>query len=135
MWAGEDIVAEYREKELKATAAALDSSGRFLVLAGRLGASLIDLQSPGKIVRRLHRKSKWEVNVAAWNQHSEYRNLIAIASNQKVDIINFDYLTQDLLDPQNSMKGHARTVLDLDWDLMEPTLLATCSVDNYVYVW
>lgn len=31
--------------------------------------------------------------------------------------------------------GHARAVLDLDWNFAEPTLLVTCSVDNYVNIW
>ena len=101
-WVGEEMISEHRD--VKATAAAIDCTGRFIVLAGRLGTSIIDLHQPQTILRRINRKSRWEVSVVAWNHHPEYRHLIAIGSNQKVDILNFEYSTAELIDNDQAIK-------------------------------
>ncbi|GAU96775.1 hypothetical protein RvY_08166-2 [Ramazzottius varieornatus] len=132
-WSSEDVVCELRD--VKATAAAIDFSGRFLLLSGRLATSIIDLNNPQVVVKKILRKSRWEVGVAAWNFHYDYRHLIAIGSNQRVDILNFEYNTTDLVDNGHSIKGLTRTVLDLDWNNTDPGLIVTCSVDNYVNIW
>ncbi|XP_055355079.1 GATOR complex protein WDR59-like [Paramacrobiotus metropolitanus] len=131
----EDLVCEHRDA--KATTAALDCTGRFAVLAGRLGISLIDLNQPQAALFKVPRTSKWEVSVVGWNQHPHHRHMLAVASNQKVDVWNFDYQNVNLQLPKTAVpiKGHARSILDLDWNFAEPTVLVTCSVDSYVNIW
>jgi hypothetical protein len=102
-WAGDELVCEHRD--IKATAAAIDCTGRFLVLAGRLGTSVIDLNNPQTVLRKINRKSRWEVSVVGWNHHPEYRHVIAVGSNQKVDILNLDYSTGELIDHGQSIKA------------------------------
>ncbi|OQV12464.1 WD repeat-containing protein 59 [Hypsibius exemplaris] len=132
-WAGDELICEHRD--IKATAAAIDCTGRFLVLAGRLGTSVIDLTNPQSVLRKINRKSRWEVSVVGWNHHPEFRHVIAIGSNQKVEILNFEYSVGELVDNGQAIKGLERSVLDLDWNISEPGLLVTCSVDNYVNIW
>ncbi|XP_077982263.1 GATOR2 complex protein WDR59-like [Glandiceps talaboti] len=127
---GENIVAEHRD--LQANAMAVDCSGQFALLAGKRVLGIINLDKPQDVVKKLTRQSRWEVGVMEWNPHHANRHLFVATSNQCADIWSWDAGQGS---PQTSLKSHTRVISDVNWACFEPNILATCSVDTYIYLW
>ncbi|XP_072051931.1 GATOR2 complex protein WDR59-like [Amphiura filiformis] len=124
--------SEFKEPS-QATAMAVDAQGQMAVLAGRRSLEIVNLDDPGARTTKIRRKStvKWDVNVAEWSPH-ESPNQFATAANQVVDI--FTHKDGDWIQ-DHSLKAHTRAVSDLNWAPFENDLLATCSVDTYIFLW
>ncbi|XP_033625882.1 GATOR complex protein WDR59-like [Asterias rubens] len=113
---------------------AVDSTGGFALLAGRRGLDIINLDNPSLRFPRVKRKGmmKWDVSVVEWNPHAERNKEFVTASNQVADIYvqhHNDWIQK------SSLKAHTRAISDLNWSVFEPDVLATCSVDTYIYLW
>ncbi|KAI9557296.1 hypothetical protein GHT06_017122 [Daphnia sinensis] len=129
-WSSEYVVAEH--KDLQASTMAVDSSGQYVLLAGRRCLAIVDVENPTFVIKKFPRQSKWEVGSAEWNPHSHYSHWCAISSNQRTEILSWN--STDLT-PLHCLRFHTRAVSDLNWHHFEPTLLASCSVDTYINIW
>lgn len=115
-------------------AMSLSPTGRDAVLAGRRGLFIIDLDDPFTTPRWLHHITLWEVADVQWLPHSAAKPLWCIStSNQKA-------LLWDLARPSNNaivnvLHCHSRAITDINFHPQDAELLATCSIDTFVYCW
>lgn len=115
-------------------AMSLSPNGRDAVLAGRKGLFIIDLDDPFLAPRWLHHITSWEVADVQWSPHNSAKPSWCIStSNQKA-------LLWDLARPsnnaiQNVLHRHVRAITDINFHPQDPELLATCSIDTFVYCW
>ncbi|ELT94839.1 hypothetical protein CAPTEDRAFT_124558 [Capitella teleta] len=131
-WSSEQVVAEYRD--LQASAMAVDHAGQLALLAGRRALAIVQLNKPTEIVKKIPRNSKWEISAAQWNPHPSHGHLFVTASNQRADLWSWNGVSS-CTEPQESLKAHTRVISDMDWSPKEPTIIATCSVDTYTFLW
>ncbi|PSK38215.1 hypothetical protein C7M61_002772 [Candidozyma pseudohaemuli] len=112
----------------------LSPNGRDAVLAGRKGLFIIDLDDPFTTPRWLHHITSWEVADVQWSPHHFVKPSWCIStSNQKA-------LLWDLARPSNNaiahvLHRHTRAIADINFHPMDPEVLATCSIDTFVYSW
>lgn len=112
----------------------LSPNGRDAVLAGRKGLFIIDLDDPFKAPRWLHHITSWEVADVQWSPHHALKPSWCIStSNQKA-------LLWDLARPSSNaiahvLHRHTRAITDINFHLSDPEILATCSIDTFVYSW
>lgn len=114
-------------------AMSLSPNGRDAVLAGRRGLFIIDLDDPFKAPRWLHHITSWEVADVQWSPHLAKPSWCISTSNQKA-------LLWDLARPsnnaiQNVLHRHTRAITDINFHPVDPEMLATCSIDTFVYSW
>lgn len=115
-------------------AMSLSPNGRDVVLAGRRGLFIIDLDDPFTTPRWLHHITSWEVADVQWSPHHHIKPSWCIStSNQKA-------LLWDLARPSNNaianvLHKHTRAITDINFHPLDPEILATCSIDTYVYSW
>lgn len=115
-------------------AMSLSPNGRDAVLAGRKGLFVIDLDDPFLPPRWLHHITSWEVADVQWSPHHSAKPSWCVStSNQKA-------LLWDLARPsnnaiQNVLHRHVRAITDINFHPLDPELLATCSIDTFVYAW
>ncbi|ORX62877.1 hypothetical protein DM01DRAFT_267212 [Hesseltinella vesiculosa] len=105
---------------------------RDVVLAGRQGLVIIDLENPWLIPRILPHMSKWEVSDIQWSPYVSREAWVASTSNQKLLIWNLHSSAQAV---EHTLNAHARAISDINWSPHHPDIVATCSVDTYVRVW
>ncbi|CAO3596860.1 unnamed protein product [Absidia cylindrospora] len=105
---------------------------RDVVLAGRQGLVIIDLENPWLIPRILPHMSKWEVADVQWSPYVSRESWVASTSNQKLLIWNLNSSSQAI---EHALPAHARAISDINWSPHHPDIVATCSVDTYVCVW
>lgn len=109
-------------------------NGRDAVLAGRRGLFIIDLDDPFTTPRWLHHITLWEVADVQWLPHHHAKLLWCIStSNQKA-------LLWDLARPSknailNVLHKHTRAITDINFHPLDPEVLATCSVDTFIFSW
>lgn len=114
-------------------AMSLSPNGRDAVLAGRRGLFIIDLDDPFTTPRWLHHITSWEVADVQWSPHLAKPSWCISTSNQKA-------LLWDLARPSNNaianvLHRHTRAITDINFHPVDPELLATCSIDTFVYSW
>ncbi|GLG98684.1 GATOR complex protein WDR59 [Gryllus bimaculatus] len=130
-WSSEFIVAEHRD--LQASAMAIDWTGVYVLLAGRRFLAIKNLNDSSDTLHKVPRQSKYEVGAAEWNPSSANKELCAISSGQRVEILSWRAGT-DLVQT-HSLRSHTRVVSDLNWHRFDPNLVASCSIDTFIYVW
>ncbi|KAI7905116.1 uncharacterized protein BX663DRAFT_501815 [Cokeromyces recurvatus] len=106
---------------------------RDVVLAGRQGLVIIDLEDPWLIPRILPHVSKWEVADVQWSPHIVRESWVASTSNQKLLVWNLNYTGSRAI--EHVFHAHTRAISDINWSPHQPDILATCSVDTYVHLW
>ncbi|KAI8641629.1 hypothetical protein BD408DRAFT_444202 [Parasitella parasitica] len=106
---------------------------RDVVLAGRQGLVVIDLEDPWLIPRILPHMSKWEVADVQWSPHIARESWVASTSNQKLLVWNLNHSGSRAI--EHVFHAHARAISDINWSPHQPDVLATCSVDTYVHLW
>ncbi|XP_069692365.1 GATOR2 complex protein WDR59 isoform X2 [Periplaneta americana] len=130
-WSSEFIVAEHRD--LQASAMAVDWSGVYALLAGRRYLAIKNLDDSSDTLHKIPRHSKYEVGAAEWNPSSANKNLCAISSNQRVEILSWQP-SGDLVQT-HTLRSHTRVVSDINWHRFDPNLLASCSIDTFIHIW
>ncbi|CAO3616617.1 unnamed protein product [Cunninghamella echinulata] len=110
----------------------ISPASRDVVLAGRQGLVIIDLENPWLIPRILPHMSKWEVADVQWSPYVSREAWVASTSNQKLLIWNLNSSSQVI---EHTIHAHARAISDINWSPHHPDIVATCSVDTYVCVW
>ncbi|KAI9322358.1 hypothetical protein BX666DRAFT_1848601 [Dichotomocladium elegans] len=111
----------------------ISPSCRDIVLAGRQGLLIIDLENPWSLPRILPHMSKWEVADVQWSPYVVREAWVASTSNQKLLIWNLNYGGSQAI--ENVFHAHSRAISDINWSPHHPDMLATCSVDTYVHIW
>ncbi|KAI5736331.1 hypothetical protein M8J76_002205 [Diaphorina citri] len=131
VWSNELVLAEHRE--LQATAFAVDTSGKYVLLAGRRYFGVKNLDDPSAFLRKFPRHSKYDCKVAQWNPTSFKKEYCAVATNQKVEVLTWSN-TGDL-DFAASLQYHSRIVNDISWHRFDPNLILSCSIDTFTHIW
>ncbi|XP_022243769.1 GATOR complex protein WDR59-like, partial [Limulus polyphemus] len=128
-WSSENIVVEHRE--LQATTMALDCTGQYVVLAGRKCVAIINLYDDGlSVEKKVFRHSKWEVSSAEWSPH--HPDMFILACNQRAELLTWK---DGELVSQHFLRHHTRTISDINWAVFDPNVLATASIDTFIYLW
>lgn len=140
----------YEHRDSQATAMSVDYSGQWVLLAGRGHLALQRLGQDDGSLRRYERQSKYEVSVAEFAICPSRREYCAIAvsrlfshnnisnsgdplqTSQNIDIVRWGRGEPDY---ENSLRGHTRTVTDIDWHSKNPNLLVSCSIDTFSHIW
>lgn len=111
----------------------INPSGRDVVLAGRKGLYLIDLDDPFQPPRWLHHITPWEVADVQWYPHPAKPYWVVSTSNQKAIIWNLTKSSTNAI--EYALHGHHRAITDINFNPEHPDILATCSIDTYVHAW
>ncbi|KAG5893206.1 hypothetical protein JTB14_025610 [Gonioctena quinquepunctata] len=119
-------------KDLQANAMAIDSSGNYVLLAGRRYLAIRNLEDVDQVIQKFPRQSKYDVGAAEWNPNPHHGELCVISSNQRLEVLS---LRVDELIQTHSLRAHTRVITDLNWHKSEPNLLASCSVDTFIHIW
>ncbi|KAF5288970.1 hypothetical protein FQA39_LY03849 [Lamprigera yunnana] len=128
-----DFFTALEHRDLQASAMAVDSTGTFVLLAGRRYIAVRNLDdSDFENVRKFSRQSKYDVNTAEWNPTLHNNELCVISSNQNIEVLKWSVgdLTQI-----HSMRAHTRVISDLNWHKSDPNLLVSCSIDTFIHIW
>jgi len=125
--------------EQPVTNVSISPSSQEVVLAGKKGMFILDLEAPYEMPRVLQHITKWEVADVQWNPHVERQNWIASTSNQKVLIWNLamnpNSTSSSSKHIEMILSSHTRAVSDINWSIFKPEMLATCSLDSYIHLW
>lgn len=108
-------------------------SGRDVVLAGRSGLLIIDLDDPFTPPRSLHHSTSWEVADVQWSPHKSKPSWVISTSNQKAMLWNINRPSNDAI--ERVLHAHTRAITDIHFHPCHPEILATCSVDSNVLSW
>ncbi|XP_072391428.1 GATOR2 complex protein WDR59 isoform X1 [Diabrotica undecimpunctata] len=120
-------------KDLQANAMAIDSTGNFVLLAGRRYLAIRNLEDIVNVgFQKFPRQSKYDVGAAEWNPTTYHKELCVISSNQRLEVLTW---RMDELIPTFSVRAHTRVITDLNWHKFDPYLLASCSVDTFIHLW
>ena len=115
-------------------AMSLSPSGRDCVLAGRRGLFIIDLDDPFTTPRWLHHITSWEVADVQWSPHHHVKPGWCIStSNQKALLWDLQRTSNNAI--INVLHKHTRAITDINFHPTDPEILATCSVDTFIYSW
>ncbi|KAJ8920742.1 hypothetical protein NQ315_004881 [Exocentrus adspersus] len=119
-------------KDLQANAMAVDSTGTYVLLAGRRYLAIRNLEEQYESILKFPRQSKYDVGAAEWNPTLHHKELCVISSNQRLEVLTWknDELTQT-----HSLRAHTRVITDLNWHKFDPNLLASCSADTFIHLW
>lgn len=127
----EDVKITVKEN---AGSASISPSSRDIVLAGRDGLLIIDLDAPYSPPRRLTHRSHWEVADVQWSPFPQREHWIVSTSNQKALVWNLNhYSTHNPI--EHTLHAHTRAITDINFSAHDPDLLATCAVDSFVHCW
>ncbi|XP_014256669.1 GATOR complex protein WDR59 isoform X2 [Cimex lectularius] len=129
-WSSEYIVAEHRD--LQASAMAVDYSGVYVLLAGRRYLAIKNLIDSNDSLRKFPRQSKYDVGAAEWSPHLQHKHLCAVSTNKNIEILCW---AEGNLTTQSTLQAHTRVVNHLNWNQLDPNLLASCSIDTFTYIW
>jgi WD40 repeat protein len=114
--------------------ASISPSSRDVVLAGRDGLLIIDLDAPYSPPRRLVHHSRWDVADVQWSPFPSRDYWIVSTSNQKALVWNLDQFSAH--EPiQYILHAHSRAITDINFSNHDPDMLATCAVDSFVHCW
>ncbi|XP_021358252.1 WD repeat-containing protein 59-like isoform X1 [Mizuhopecten yessoensis] len=133
MWSSEQIVADYGD--LQAKSMAVDCLGLVTVIAGRKALTFVDLRNPTEPLARHPRQSKWEkwdINCVQWNPHPSHAHNFVTACNERLDLFAWK---DGVCTNQCMMKGHSRSISDIDWSPFDVNVIASCSVDTFIHLW
>ncbi|KAF8326823.1 WD40-repeat-containing domain protein [Cantharellus anzutake] len=113
----------------------ISPGNRDLVLAARQGLFVVDLEHPRKTPRYLPQGGSWEVADVQWKQvpHPSSAELICSTSSQKLLIWNLRLSSQNAV--QQILHGHYRAITDINWHSYHENIVASCSIDSWIWVW
>lgn len=111
----------------------LSPSGRDVALASRSGLYVLDLQSPFTPPRWLPLFSAWEVANCQWCPHPQRPTWVISTCNHKAVVWNVALPSDKAVEYE--LRGHRRTVTDVNFSPSRPDLVATCSIDTTINVW
>ncbi|VVC32227.1 WD40/YVTN repeat-like-containing domain,Ubiquitin-conjugating enzyme/RWD-like,WD40-repeat- [Cinara cedri] len=128
-WSSDYNVIEVRDCD--ANKMAVDYTGCIVFLAGHEQYGFIEIHKSANIINS--RPIKYPVYATEWNPSSYNQHICAFAYNNHVQLLCWEN-GANMAYPYN-LTAHTRTVLDLNWHPSEPTILASSSIDTFVYIW
>lgn len=118
-------------RDFDALKMAVDYTGSIVMLAGRKQYGIMDINNSSCVQNP--RSLKYEINAVEWNRTSQNQHLCALAFNTQLCLTNRQNNT-DLVS-STKLKCHTRTILDINWHSIDPNLLASTSIDSFIYIW
>nr|NP_001037822.1 uncharacterized protein LOC723798 [Ciona intestinalis]BAE93319.1 zinc finger protein [Ciona intestinalis] len=110
----------------------VDATHKLAMLASRRYLTLIDLTEPNRVIERVNLRNKWDVSHVLWNPTTANQKYFLTTYNQWTDLWQYE---ENSCKKLATLQGHMRSISDADWSFTEPNILATCSLDGYIYVW
>lgn len=117
---------------IQANSMGVDVLGKYCILGTRRHLIVVDLDQPKEVKRRINRQSNWDVTQVQWNPCIAKKEYFATTYSQTADVWTYNEGTCAQL---ATLKGHTRTISDMDWCPCDENLIATCSVDTFINVW
>ncbi|KAI2797080.1 GATOR complex protein wdr59 [Blomia tropicalis] len=127
-WSTATISAEHKCQQAMCMATSNDGK---VALISRRSIAIINTENILAVDYNIRRETKWDTTYSEFSTLQQ--NYLAITNAQTVQIFNTDDTSMNSL--IHSLKGHTRTITDLNWSINEPTVLATASYDNYMHIW
>ncbi|KAF1989111.1 hypothetical protein K402DRAFT_350795 [Aulographum hederae CBS 113979] len=116
------------------TSASISPCGRDVVLASKNGLHIVDLDKPHslpRVIRHLQQDVPADVQ---WSPFAARPEWICSTSGDKALIFNVGMTTRS--SPiEHTLRGHYRTITDINFSAHHPDILATTAVDTFVHVW
>lgn len=111
----------------------LSPNSRDAVLAGRRGLQVVDLDDPFLPPRWIHHVTLWEVADVQWLPHLQRLTWVVLTLNQKAMVWNLARPLGAAL--EHVLHRHVRAITDINFHPTDPDMLATCSVDTFLFAW
>lgn len=127
LWSTANCTANHNN--LQAICLATSGDGK-CALVSRRHISIILTKNPSKVDSIIARETKWDTTYAEFSPPEPKQ--MAITNSQTINIYNIDNNGNLLM---HTLGGHTRTITDLNWSFKEPSILASASYDNYIYIW
>ncbi|OAA63610.1 WD repeat protein [Niveomyces insectorum RCEF 264] len=117
--------------------ATISPSGRDIALASPEGLSIIDLDSPYSAPRRVKSHGMpWLVVDVQWSPFAARDYWVASTANHCCLVWNLNRPDDSSAGAvEHSLRGHRRSITDINFSAHHPDMLSTCSVDGYVHCW
>lgn len=117
--------------------ATISPSGRDIALASPEGLTIIDLDSPYSAPRRVKSHGMpWLVVDVQWSPFAARDYWVASTANHCCLVWNLNRADDSSAGAvEHSLRGHRRSITDVNFSAHHPDMLATCSVDGYVHCW
>ncbi|EPE05536.1 wd repeat-containing protein [Ophiostoma piceae UAMH 11346] len=117
--------------------ATISPSGRDIALASPEGLAIIDLDSPYSAPRRVKSHGMpWLVVDVQWSPFAARDYWVASTANHCCLVWNLNRADDSSAGAvEHSLRGHRRSITDINFSAHHPDMLATCSVDGYVHCW
>ena len=142
--------------DINATTMAVDATGRYAMVSGRKSMGLINLDESGQntsvdqpdrggstqkiatvtprltpVCKKMLRNSKYDPTASQFSHCLS--DLFALTSYQVVEIFSIDDLNPSK--PKFTLRGHSRTISDIDWSPSEPHLIGSSAADCLTNLW
>ncbi|KAJ2554452.1 hypothetical protein EV175_002578 [Coemansia sp. RSA 1933] len=114
------------------TALSISPYGRDVVLAGREGLAVIDLEFPLAPPRTVVMSSLWKIANVAWCPSTAHHGWVGTAVNQTLVIHDLAHSTEK---PMRVMKAHPMAITDIAWVPRIPSWIGTASIDPVIKIW
>ncbi|CAK7270150.1 hypothetical protein SEPCBS119000_003940 [Sporothrix epigloea] len=117
--------------------ATISPSGRDIALASPDGLAIIDLDSPYNAPRRVKSHGMpWLVVDVQWSPFAARDYWVASTANHCCLVWNLNRPDDSSAGAvEHSLRGHRRSITDINFSAHHPDMLATSSVDGYVHCW
>ena len=117
-------------------AASISPAGRDIVLASKSGLRIIDLDNLFSLPRFIPNQSSWDVADVQWSPFAARAEWIATTRNQLALVYNLSMPYNSKKAPiEYTLRAHERAITDINFSAHHPDVLATCSLDTYVFTW
>ncbi|KAJ2606906.1 hypothetical protein H4R99_000079 [Coemansia sp. RSA 1722] len=106
--------------------------GRDVVLAGRAGLAIVDLEFPFSPARTIPISSKWKITGVEWCPNTQHHGWVATPVSQTLLIHDLSHNTTK---PMLVIKAHPTTITDVAWVPKIPSWIGTASIDPVIKIW
>ncbi|KAJ2621378.1 hypothetical protein GGI26_004160 [Coemansia sp. RSA 1358] len=114
------------------TSLSISPYGRDVILAGRAGLAVIDLESPLAPPRTIPFSSLWKISGVAWCPNVVHHGWVGTSVNQSLFIHD---LAHDTDKPMRVLKSHPMAITDIAWVPKIPSWIGTASIDPVIKIW
>ncbi|KAJ1730717.1 hypothetical protein LPJ61_002872 [Coemansia biformis] len=106
--------------------------GRDVVLAGRAGLAVVDLDHPLSPVRTIPIESAWKISGVAWCPSVAHHGWVATAINQTLLVHDLGSTSSM---PMRALRAHPMGITDIAWAPQAPAWIGTASIDPIIKIW
>ncbi|KAJ1787785.1 hypothetical protein LPJ59_005667, partial [Coemansia sp. RSA 2399] len=114
------------------TALSISPYGRDVVLAGRAGLAIVDVEYPLSPPRTVPIRSLWKIANVAWCPSTVHHGWVGTAVNQTLLIHDLAHNTET---PMRVLKSHPMAITDIAWVPQIPSWIGTASIDPVIKIW